>query len=81
MRILDETSDLSLSSVTLYFTLSEASELRDALDDLLAKPIANHVHISQEDYQKEVTVCIYDADNLEADDFSPRSLRLIKEGN
>ena len=79
MRILDESSDTPLSNVTLYFTLSEAGTLHNALDNLLAQPVSNHVHVSQEDYQKEVTVCIYDADNLDADDFSPRSLRLIRD--
>jgi len=36
-----------------------------------------HVHLSNEDYQKEITVCIYDENNLE--DFHPRVIKLIKE--
>ncbi len=79
MRILDESSDQSLSNVILYFTLAEAGTMRNALDSLLAEPVTNHVHVSQEDYQKEVTVCIYDADLLADDDFNERSLRLIRE--
>lgn len=79
MRILNEESDLPLNIVTLYFTQAEAVEMQGALETLLAEPVRNHVHVSQEDYQKEVTVCIYDLDNLAADDFSERSLRLLRE--
>lgn len=75
MRILDENSDKSLENVILYLTQSEASELRDALDDLLKNPLNNHVHISNENYQKEITVCLYDVNNL--DDFNKRSKKLI----
>ena len=52
MRILDENFDKSLENVTLYLTFSEASELRDGLDDLLKKPFNNHIHLSEETYQK-----------------------------
>ena len=77
MRILDEISNKSLESVIFYLTFSEASELRDGLNDLLNKPLDNHVHISSNDYQKEVTICIYDVENLNG--FNERPLELIKE--
>ncbi len=75
MRILDENSDKSLENTTLYLTFMEASHLRDSLDQLLEKPLNNHAHVSSEDYQKEITVCIYDVNNLQ--DFDERSKNLI----
>ena len=58
MRIVDEISDKSLENVVLYLTVSEALELKDSLEDLLEKPINNHIHISDESFQKEITVCV-----------------------
>ena len=75
MRILDEISDKSIENIILYLTFSEASELRDGLDEILKKPVNNHVHISSENVQKEITVCIYDMDNLKG--FNKRSVDLI----
>lgn len=75
MRILDEISDKSLENVILYLTFAEASEFRNSLDELLKKPLNNHAHISNENFQKEITVCIYDMDNLKG--FNERSVNLI----
>ena len=75
MRILDEISDKSLSNVTLYLTFLEASELRDSLEEILKKPLNNHTHVSSENFQKEITVCIYDTNNLVG--FNQRSIDLI----
>lgn len=64
MRILEESSDKSVNNIILYLTASEASEMRDGLDELLEKPLNNHVHVSNKDFTKEVTICIYDTENL-----------------
>ena len=78
MRILNEDEDKALGGVTLFLTMSEASELRDSLNGMLADPIGHdHEHVSSNDYKKEVTVCIYSADN--PDQFDDRSKRLIIE--
>ena len=46
MRILDADAKRSLHSLQLYFTQSEAVELREALDDLLKVPDAvEHRHV------------------------------------
>ncbi len=79
MRILDEIADKSLESVIVYLTLSEATELRDSIDELLKKPINNHNHVSSENFQKEITICIYDANNLNG--FDERSKNLILNEN
>ena len=77
MRILNELTDKSLENITLYLTMSEALKLRDGLNDLLKKPMNNHIHVSNEDFQKEVTICIYDINNLNG--FDQRSVDLIKD--
>lgn len=75
MRLLDGDSDKKLDEVFLYLTKSEAKEMMGALKGLLQNPIGNHSHISNEDYNKEITVCIYDTKML--DGFSERSKTLI----
>lgn len=77
MHILEEDSDKSIDNVTLYLTYSEALEFRDSLNDLLKNPANNHAHISNESFLKEITICIYDKNNLKG--FNERSLRLILE--
>lgn len=60
MRI--ETSNgQNVTSITLFLTEPEASELRDALDAMLANRAASgslsgHWHVSSSDYQTEVTL-------------------------
>lgn len=75
MHILDRDSDKALGSVILYLTNAEALELRYGLNDLLEKPLNNHTHVSDENYQRELTACIYDLKNLEG--FNKRSVTLI----
>ena len=78
MRILDEDADKAINRVTLYLTSSEAAELRDSLEGLLTGAADSHAHVSNQDYSKEVTVCVYDpAADLGA--FNQRSRRLIQE--
>ena len=76
MRILDEIENLSLKRITIYLTQREALELRDSLEELLKRPINNHAHISSENFEKEITVCIYDIKKL--NEFNQRSIDLIK---
>lgn len=75
MRLLNKISDKSLEKILIYLTHSEALELRDSLNDLLDKPLNNHAHISNDDFHKEITICIYDIDNLIG--FNQRSIKLI----
>jgi hypothetical protein len=77
MRILDEETDRSLNRATLYLTIAEASELRDSLDALIGDCLGRHEHIPSSDYSKEVTVCIYDMNDL--NDFNERSKQLITQ--
>lgn len=77
MYILDEKTDKSIKKIILYLTYSEASELKDSLENLLRKPLNNHEHISNEDFKKEITICIYDVNNLNG--LNDRSINLIKK--
>lgn len=64
MDIYDPINEKSLESLTLYITIDEAKELYDDLAKLIADPIGNHTHINSSDYKKELTVCIYDPENM-----------------
>jgi hypothetical protein len=77
LRILDEQVNKSLDAAIIYLTKQEAAELRDSLEQLLAEQLGRHEHISSDDYRKELTVCIYDPNQL--DQFDERSKRLIIE--
>lgn len=85
MRILDEVTDKRIDRLTIYLLESEASELRDSLDALLERARANrslsgdHEHVPSLDFEDEVTVCLYDPENLEL--LNERSRRLIREGS
>jgi hypothetical protein len=79
MRILNEDNDKPVDQMQLFLTKDEAEEMIDSLKHLLEKPNGNHSHISNEDFQKEITVCIYDEndpDNMKW--FDERTTNLIK---
>ena len=78
MRILNQDADRAINAVTIYFTKSEASELKDSIEQLLADPLGRHEHVSSSDYTKEVSICIYDPDHLD-EQFNQRSMKLILE--
>jgi hypothetical protein len=75
MRILDSESDKKLDSVMLFLTKTELQQLIGYATQLLERPSADHHHLTSEDYQKEITLAIYDAENVEK--FSPRVQKLI----
>lgn len=77
MKILNEDENKSLDQVTIYLTLAEAQELRDSLESLLSNPIGHHEHIPNNDFSKELTVCIYDLNDIEQ--FNEQSKKIIQE--
>lgn len=77
MRILEEGNDQRLNHVKLFLTKKEAIELQGCLKNLLGEPASHHEHLSDEEYKKEITVCVYDEQRL--DGFSERAKKLIKE--
>jgi len=76
MRIHNIDNDKKIDQVGLYLTLSEATELRDSLETLLQKPEMHHLHIPNGDYQKQITISIYD-ESLKG--FSDRVRKLIRD--
>ena len=76
MRILDNESDRKLNRITIYLTVLEAQEMRDSLASLLSNKATQHEHVSNEDFQKEVTITIYDSHSIES--YDQRSRRLIE---
>lgn len=78
MRILNQNTDKSLQDILLLLTKSEALELRDELERLLSSNQKdNHGHINDIEYQREITVAIYDDSNKNG--FDDRTKRLIIE--
>lgn len=78
MRILNQDTDKSTQNILLCLTKSEALELRDELERLLSSNQRdNHGHINDTEYQREITVTIYDDSNLIG--FDDRTKRLIVE--
>jgi hypothetical protein len=77
VRILDDESDKKLDNVSIFLTKEEAVQLRGYLNQLLDNPKSQHSHLSSSDYQKEITICLYDEKNLE--NFNQRSIKLIRE--
>ena len=75
MRLLNQDDDGVVQRLLLLLTQREAVELRDSLELLLANSAGRHEHISSEDYQKEVTIAIYDQTAVES--FDSRSQILI----
>jgi hypothetical protein len=78
MRILNLDTNEKINQATIYLTNSEAKELKDSLDNLL-KNNSHHEHISDDSYQTEITVCIYEKNNLEEFDIRSRKLILDDE--
>jgi hypothetical protein len=63
LRILDDNSSEKLDNIIIFLTMEEIIQLRGYLNQLLDNPKLQHFHLSSPDYQKEITVCLYDKDN------------------
>jgi hypothetical protein len=61
----------------LYLRPAEAQELKGAIDQLLSNRKLHHLHVSADDYQKEITVSLYDETDLSG--YDERSRILILE--
>lgn len=78
MRILNNDTNAPLENVIIYLKKDEAVELIGALESLLnSEKTAEHSHINDLEYTHEITVAIYDEDNLNG--FDQRSKKLIQE--
>ena len=78
MRILNNDTDKKADNITLCLTKAEAAELRDTLESILENPKENHGHIPDYVDNKELTVCVYDMNDLDSS-LHDRIKKLIKE--
>ena len=78
MFILDDESNSKLNSITILLNKAEVIELLGYAKQLLETPTpSDHYHLSSDDYQKEITICMYDPDKREQ--FNPRIQKLVNE--
>jgi hypothetical protein len=81
MRIFDEDNKKSIKNVSIFLTKSEAQEIVDSLNDIIEnfQHNADHAHINDIDYKREITVCVYDENDLSG--FNKEAKKLIKDDN
>lgn len=78
MRIYDQENDKTLQDLILCLTKNEAIELRDSINAMLKnKNFDRHEHIDDEEFCHELSIMIYDMDNLT--NINERLIRVIKE--
>ncbi len=78
MRILDLDSNKPCRYVGIMLTPEEAKELTDLLKAILDDPKhEGHLHVSDAEYRREITVAIYTEKNL--GQFSKEVQRLIEQ--
>ncbi|MEO2073788.1 MAG: hypothetical protein ABGX20_00005 [Bacillus sp. (in: firmicutes)] len=81
MRIFDEDNKIPIKNVSIFLTRSEAAEMVDSLNDILEnfQHNADHAHINDNDYKREITICVYEDNDLRG--FNEEAKKLINEDN
>ncbi len=74
MRLLNNGTDASLKNITIYLTKSEARQMIGYLEQIIDEP-NQHFHLDDEMFEHEVTLVVYQENNLAS--FDARSKRLI----
>ena len=64
MKMLDESTDKKIENATVFLTKLEIEQLHSYLGELIENPDNQHFHLSSDDYQKELTVCLYNVEDL-----------------
>jgi len=77
LRLLNDKADKKLDNITIFLTKKEAIQLKSYLTQLLSNADEQHAHLASDDYQKEITVCLYDETDLSR--LHPRAIKLIKD--
>jgi hypothetical protein len=79
MRIFDDISDKALLNVIIMLNLKEAIELQGAIEQLIehenSKNQSAHFHVTDDAYDHEITVSIYNEKTIK--EFAPRIQKLI----
>jgi hypothetical protein len=82
MRIYNVDTDKKANKVILYLTPDEAQEMKDSLESILSnnqKHHHEHIPDREDDFKREITICIYQKDNLSSFDERSRQLLLNDE--
>lgn len=79
MKIFDVKNKHELTDIGIYLTFEEAKHMSDSLENLIKgfKKKATHSHFNDANYEKEITLIIYDRDELSGLDEA--SIQLIKD--
>ena len=78
MYMLDEETNNKLSNITIILNKNELQQLIGYAKQLLeTPPSSDHYHLSSEDYQKEITICIQNPEQIQQ--FTPRIQKLITD--
>ena len=77
MRIVNLKEKQTLDSLSIFFTKDEARQLISYLEVLIEDSSRQHSHLSSDDYQKEITLWIYDKKNF--NELPPKVQKLIQE--
>jgi hypothetical protein len=62
MRIIDEKSKKTITSITIMLTPVEASELIGKIGKIDVNS-GDHIHVNDREYKREITIAIYTNDN------------------
>jgi hypothetical protein len=78
MYIIDDDNNTKLDSVTLLLNKVEAKQFLGYLKQLLEEnPKSDHYHLESDDFQQEITICLYEHDKL--DNFSDKINKIIND--
>ena len=78
MRILNLSDSVPLNSICVYLTPAETTQMIGYLEQLLAEPEQHHAHLNDDEYQREITLTVYQPEYL--DEYDERSKKLILTG-
>ena len=78
MRIFDQDRNKTLKNIILCLTFEEAMELKESLETVMKnKSHTTHEHVNDSEYEHEITVTLYNDENLYG--FNSRLLKVIKK--
>jgi len=75
MKILNTDTNSPTKNICIYLTSAEALQMLGYLEQLVAEP-DEHYHLNDEDFEREISLVIYNPNDLSG--FDARSKRLIE---
>ena len=76
MKIVDTIKNKILDDISICLTKDEALQMIGYLENLIKNPSHQHSHLSSEDYKKEITLWVYDEENISK--LPPKIKKLIE---